>query len=98
MREVDQSVWVEASLHSHRFSAVKVLLSLAHSLWTRLVLLSEQISIAQRSRATVKRCALVLVLARVQAGAHARQRGRVPGRRAARRTSEAWVIVDFLTG
>ena len=67
VREVDQSVWVEASLHSHRFSAVKVLLSLAHSLWTRLVLLSEQISIAQRSRATVKRCALVLVLTRAQA-------------------------------
>lgn len=86
MREVDQSVWVEASSRSHRFSAVKVLLSLAHSLWTRLVLLSEQISIAQRSRTAVKRSALVLV----QAGAHARQRGRVPGRRAARRTSEAW--------
>lgn len=54
MREAEQSVWVEASLHSHRFSAVKVLLSLAHSPWTRLVLLSEQISIAPRSKTMLK--------------------------------------------
>ncbi len=74
MREADQSVWVEASLHSHRFSAVKVLLSLARSLWTRLVLLSEQISIAQHSKKTrsnsksVHTCARICVL---QADPHA---------------------------
>lgn len=53
-KEADQSVWVEASLRSHRFSAVKVFLSLAYSLWTQLVLLSEQISIAQHSKTILK--------------------------------------------
>lgn len=67
VREADQSVWVEASLHSYRFSAVKVLLSLARSPWTRLVLLSEQISIAQRSKTmlnskSIHTCARICVL------------------------------------
>lgn len=51
VREAGRSVWVEASLHSHTFSAVKVLLSFARSPRTRLVLLSEQISIVWNSTA-----------------------------------------------
>lgn len=55
VREAGRSVWVEASLHSHRFSAVKVLLSFARSPRTRLVLLSEQISIVCNSTAKKKK-------------------------------------------
>ena len=75
VREANQSVWVEASLHSHRFIAVKVLLSLAHSLWTRLVLLSEQISIqsATKPRSNGKSFHTCVCICMLQVNAHVQQ-------------------------